>query len=99
MNNKKTKIISGYQYFFKYVFFVSMASFVFIGNLIIMLIKESGFFSDRFGYIYTERGFVYIDGVNTGAFEIGLPIGILITLLLAIKQHKKYQSFKAKNGD
>lgn len=99
MNNKETKILNGYQYFFKYVFYISMASFILIGNLIIMFIKESGLFSDRFGFIYTERGFVYIDGVNAGAFEIGLPIGILITVLLAIKQHKKYQSLKVENGD
>jgi hypothetical protein len=91
-NAKVTKVLNGYQYFFRYVFGFSLFFWIFMSMFIALFGTKSGV--DNY----------YISGLklnmwNDNFILINLGIGILITVLLAIKQHKKYQSLKAEYGN
>jgi len=93
MNNKETKILNGYQYFFENVFGFILGYWAIIAILLMIFGKNISYTC-----VYYIFGFK-LSILNDYVVLTSLFLGFLTTILLAIKQHKKYQSLKAKNGD
>lgn len=93
MNNKETKILNGYQYFFKSVFGFIIGYWAIIA-ILLMIFGENPSYTSVY-YIFGLK----LSILNDYVVLTSLFLGFLTTILLAIKQHKKYQSLKVKNGD
>ncbi|RXJ68658.1 hypothetical protein CRV08_07505 [Halarcobacter ebronensis] len=93
MNNKETKILNGYQYFFKSIFGFIIGYWAIIA-ILLMIFGENPSYTSVY-YIFGLK----LSILNDYVVLTSLFLGFLTTLLLAIKQHKKYQSLKAKNGN
>ncbi|WP_044418996.1 hypothetical protein [Halarcobacter anaerophilus] len=93
MNNKETKILNGYQYFFKSIFGFIIGYWAIIAILLMIFGKNPSYTSVY--YIFGLK----LSILNDYVVLTSLFLGFLTTILFSIKQHKKYKSLKVKNGD
>lgn len=90
-NAKVTKVLNGFEYFFKNIIGFTIGYWG-ITTVLLMLFAKSSH----------NTIYYHIFGLNldvTSMLVIALPLALVTVVLLAIKQHKKYKELKAKYGN
>jgi hypothetical protein len=92
-NAKIPQVLNGYQYFFKYIvgYFILYWGTT---SILLMIFGENPSYTSVY-YIFGLK----LSILNDYFILTNLSLGFLTTLLLAIKQHKKYQFSKVENGN
>ncbi len=87
-NTKVTKVLNGFEYFFKII----------LGAYFVCWLIGVAFL-EYFGIQGATFDYILINNTKIGSIEIGVFLSLILSVFLSFREHKKYKSFKAKYGN